>query len=97
MCVCTELDPIQRRVIDDVLVHKRNVFLTGSGGVGKSMVTKLLVDLLKRHYGCVCFALLCACLCAGPGIIDAAKHISALTYFALHLLSTGPTSPGASA
>lgn len=49
----TELDPIQRQVIDDVLVHKRNIFLTGSGGVGKSFVTKLLIDLLKAHYGYV--------------------------------------------
>jgi RecA-family ATPase len=49
----TELDATQRRVIDDILVHKRNVFLTGSGGVGKSFVTKLLIDLLKAHYECV--------------------------------------------
>lgn len=46
----TELDPIQRQVIDDVLVRKRNIFLTGSGGVGKSFVTKLLIDLFKKHY-----------------------------------------------
>ena len=44
------MDPIQRQVIDDVLVRKRNIFLTGSGGVGKSFVTKLLIDLLKEHY-----------------------------------------------
>lgn len=36
-----------------MLVHNRNIFLTGSGGVGKSFVTKLLIDLLKAHYGCV--------------------------------------------
>lgn len=44
---------IQRRAIDDILHHKRNIFLTGSGGVGKSFVTKLLIDLLKAHYECV--------------------------------------------
>lgn len=44
---------IQRQVVHDVLAHKRNVFLTGSGGVGKSFVTKLLIDLLKAHYRCV--------------------------------------------
>lgn len=49
----TELDAIQRRAIDDILVHQRNIFLTGSGGVGKSFVTKLLIDLLKAHYECV--------------------------------------------
>ena len=51
-----QLDAVQRSVIDDVLLHKRNVFLTGSGGVGKSFVTKLLIDLLKEHYGYVCLS-----------------------------------------
>ena len=45
-----ELDIDQRRVVELVCVHGRNVFYTGSGGVGKSLVTKFIIAFLKFKY-----------------------------------------------
>jgi len=46
-----KLDVLQRRALEEVVVRRNNVFLTGSGGVGKSYVTTLIIKLLKAHYG----------------------------------------------
>ena len=50
-CPGVKLDVLQRRALEEVVVRRNNVFLTGSGGVGKSYVTTLIIKLLKAHYG----------------------------------------------
>ena len=45
------LDAAQRRVVELAACEGRNVFFTGSGGVGKSFVTNTLIAFLRDVYG----------------------------------------------
>ncbi|GAB5037275.1 dna helicase aaa partial [Nannochloropsis oceanica] len=51
LCPGLKLDVLQRRALEEVVIRRNNVFLTGSGGVGKSYVTTLFIQLFKEHYG----------------------------------------------
>ena len=45
------LDPDQRRACDCIVVQSKNTFVTGSGGNGKSHVTRTILDFFEKHYG----------------------------------------------
>ncbi len=75
LCPGKVLDPLQRRAVEEVVVRRSNVFLTGSGGVGKSFLSTLIIELLKTHYG---FEYdMKVCVAASTGI--ASTHINGTT------------------
>ena len=44
------LDVDQRWIVELACVHHKNIFYTGPGGVGKSLVTKFIIAFLKVEY-----------------------------------------------
>lgn len=75
LCPGVELDVLQRSALEEVVVRRNNVFLTGSGGVGKSYVTTLFIKLFKEHYGAEYGKKVC--VTASTGI--ASTHIDGTT------------------
>ena len=69
------LDADQRRACDAVVRDGKNVFVTGSGGNGKSHVTRTILDFFGEHYGDMYGQRVA--VCAPTGI--AATHINGTT------------------
>lgn len=69
------LDPDQRRACDCVVVQGKNTFVTGSGGNGKSHVTRTIQDFFAAHYGDAYSQRVA--VCAPTGI--AATHVNGTT------------------
>ena len=69
------LDPDQRRACDCIVVQSKNTFVTGSGGNGKSHVTRTILDFFEKHYGDQYSQKVA--VCAPTGI--AATHVNGTT------------------
>ncbi|KAH8094400.1 hypothetical protein JL720_4400 [Aureococcus anophagefferens] len=69
------LDADQRRACDAVVRDGKNVFVTGSGGNGKSHVTRTILDFFGEHYGDMYGQRVA--VCAPTGI--AATHVNGTT------------------
>jgi len=78
MCAGINLDALQYNALEEVLLRRRNVFLSGSGGVGKSFVTNLIINLLRRHHGRAFSRKVC--ITASTGI--ASTHVDGTTLHA---------------
>jgi DNA replication protein DnaC len=39
--------------LEAALIRQRNLYITGPGGVGKSLLTRILLKALNKKYGCV--------------------------------------------